>query len=128
VGQLLGTSQLEWMRDVQERAMPGTVVIERFTSARDAMGGFTDTPVAVGTVTGRIYPQNTRSFDEPIMGERVTSEGRWFATFPVGTDVTAEDRLVFAGRTYEVVRVNNDESWQTAVRCEVVTYNEERRA
>lgn len=108
--------------------MPGTVVIERATMTRDAMGGFSEAWAAVGTATGRIYPQNTRSFNEPLMGDRLTSEGRWFATFPVDTDVIAADRLLFQSRTFAVIRVNNDESLQTAVRCECVSHNEERRA
>lgn len=128
MGLLIGTADLAWMRTMQERAMPGSVVIQRHTMARDAMGGFVETWAAAGTVDGRIYPMNTRSIDEPVMGDRTTSESRWFATFPVGTDVTAEDRLLYQSRTFEIVRVNNDEDWQTAVRCECVALNEEQRA
>ena len=124
---LLTDGDLTWMRSVQQRAMPGTVVIERRTLSADALGGFTETWAASGTVLGRIYPQDVRSMVEPIAAAQVSQEARWFATLPVGTDVMASDRLLYATRTWEVVRVNNDEMWQTAVRCEVVTYNEERR-
>lgn len=124
---MLGTAALEWMRVMQQRAMPGSVVIERRTLAPDAMGGFTETWAAVGTVAGRIYPQDVRSVIEPIAGGQIADKSRWFATLPVGSDVQASDRLLYANRTWEVVRVNNDEMWSTAVRCELVTYNEERR-
>ena len=124
---LIGAPDLAWMKAIQARAMPGTIIIERHTLTRDQLGGFSEVWAAVGTVTGRIYPQNTRSFGEPVVGERVTSEGRWFATMPVGTDVLASDRLYYASRSWEVVRVNNDEMWQTAVRAECVSYNEEDR-
>lgn len=127
MAQLIQTPDLAWMRTMQGRAMPGTIVIERATLAADSLGGFSETWAAVGTVTGRIYPQNTRTFGEPVMGERITSEGRWFATMPVGTDVLASDRLYYASRSWEVVRVNNDEMWQTAVRAECVAHNEEDR-
>jgi head-tail adaptor len=127
MGVMLGTAALAWMRATQQRAMPGSVVIERRTLAADAMGGFTETWAAVGTVAGRIYPQDVRSVVEPIAGAQVTEKNRWFATMPAGTDVLASDRLLYASRTWEVMRVNNDEMWQTAVRCEVVTFNEERR-
>jgi head-tail adaptor len=123
---LITSADLTWMQGIQERALPGTVVIERATINHAALG--TETWLAVGTAIGRVYPQNTRSFNEPVMGERVTSEGRWFATLPTGTDVIAADRLLYASRTFEVIRVNNDESWMTAVRCECVSHNEERRA
>lgn len=124
---LIGAPDLAWMRAVQRQAMPGSIVIQRRTLARDAMGGMAETWAAVGTVDGRLYPQNRLASGEPILGERVTSEGLWFATFPTGTDVTAEDRLAYDGRTFEVVRVNNSEMWQTAVRAECVAHNEEAR-
>lgn len=107
--------------------MPGSIVIQRATYSRDVMGGMAETWVAIGTVTGRLYPMNVRTYGEPVMGERLTSETRWFATFPVGTDVTAEDRLSYDGRTFEVVRVNNSEMWQTAVRVECIAHNEDQR-
>jgi head-tail adaptor len=123
---MLTTNGLVWMRVMQERAMPGTVVIQRQTRTRDSMGGFTETWAAVGTALARIYPQdNQRS--EFVAGDRVAAETRWNATFPVGTDVSAEDRLLYQSRTWEVVGVNNDEMWQTAVRCECIALNEENR-
>lgn len=115
------------MRDVQERAMPGSVVIERHTLASDGRGGYSETWAAVGTVTGRIYPMVRRGMSETVGGGQVISETSWFATLPVGTDVDARDRLVVGSRSWEVMRVNNDEMWQTAVRCELQAHNEERR-
>ena len=125
---LLTSDDLSWMQDMQERILPGTIVIERYTSTRDPMGGMVNTWAAAGTVIGRIYPQNVRVYDEPLVGNQITSENRWYATLPMGTVVTAKDRLVASNRSFEVVRVNNSESYQTAVRCECVSYNEERRA
>ena len=124
---MITTSGLRWMQAMQERAMPGTVIIQRHTLTRDSMGGFAESWAAVGTVIGRIYPQNNQR-NEFIAGERVEAETRWNATFPVGTDVTAQDRLLYQSRTWEVVGVNNDEMWQTAVRCECTALNEEQKA
>ena len=124
---LLRTTDLTWMKALQQRAMPGTVVIERYTSAADGMGGYTQTWAAVGTVVGRIYPQRTQGNENPGGGQ-IISNTDWFATLPAGTDVTANDRLLYQARTWEVVRVNNDQMWQTAVRCELLAHNEERRA
>lgn len=124
---MVTADDLAWMQGMQNSIQPGTVIIERKTLAPASLG-FDETWAVVGTVMGRVYPNNNRTFGEPIMGDQTTSEGRWFATLPVGTSITAKDRLVYANRTFEVVRVNNSESFQTAVRCECVTHNEERRA
>ena len=45
-----------------------------------------------------------------------------------GSTVTAADRLVIDNRTWEIYEVNNSEMYQTAVRCEVYAFGEERRA
>jgi head-tail adaptor len=124
---LLSTSDLSWMRDTQELAMPGTVVIERRTLTANGMGGHTEVWAAVGTVIGRIYPRSTRGQGEVIGGAQVQSTMDWYGTFPTGTDVIAADRLLYQSRTWEVARVNNDEMYQTSLRCDLETLNEERR-
>jgi head-tail adaptor len=115
------------MRATQELAMPGTVVIERVTNTSNGRGGYTQTWAAVGTVNGRIYPRRTQGI-EIVTGGQIVSDTDWWGTLPTGTDVLAQDRLLYQTRTWEVVRVNNDEMYQTAVRCELTAFNEERRA
>lgn len=124
---MLTTAELAWMRGEQERLLPGTIVIERYTLTADGMGGFSEAWSAVGTVTGRIYPMTRRGQTEFEAGGQVVSETTWFATLPVGTVVTAKDRLVKGSRSWEISKVNNDEDYQTAVRCELAAHNEERR-
>lgn len=124
---LLSSADLTYMQGVQDTAQPGTVMIERYTYTSDGQGGYTETWAAVGTVTGRIYPMVRRGNAEGAAGAQVISETVWVATFPIGTDVTAKDRLRYNARTWEVLRTNNDEMWQTAVRCELSSQNEEAR-
>ena len=124
---LLPASALTWMRDTQERALPGTVVIQRKTLTGDGMGGYSEAWAAVGTVDGRIMQQASRQASEPVSGGQVASVTRWFATLPTCATVTATDRLLFESRTYEIISVNNDASYQTAIRCEVRAMNEEKR-
>lgn len=124
---MLPTSALTWMRGLQEQLMPGTVVIYRMAQTSDGMGGLADGWAAVGTVSGRIYPVNQRGNTEFVAGAQVISETKWYATLPVGTQITARDRVVSGGRSWEVVKVNNDEDWQTAVRAELSAHNEENR-
>lgn len=115
-----------WMTATQQSIMPGTVVIERYTMTPDGAGNQYEAWAAVGTVIGRIYPQRTQGL-EMVGGAQVLSETRWWGTLPVGTDVIERDRLVYSGRSWEVTRVNNDEMFQTAVRAELESENEERR-
>lgn len=123
---MISTAELTAMRATQGSAMPGTVVVERRTLTADGMGGETETWAAVGTVDGRIYPITQRG-TEPVTGGQPISMTEWWGTLPVGTDVVAADRLLYQSRTWEVVAVNNDEVWQTALRCELKAFNEERR-
>lgn len=123
---MLSASDLAYMRGLQNQAMPGTVVIERYTLTSDGAGGYTETWTAAGTVTGRIYPRRMQG-EERITGGQVVSETDWFATLPVGTVIDARDRLLYDNRTWEVVRVNNSEMYITAIRCELQSHNEERR-
>lgn len=124
---LLTATDLAFMQTTQEAAMPGTVVIERYSNIGDGMGGNYQQWAAVGTAIGRIYPQVRRGMAEMVGGAQVLAQSDWFATLPAGTDVTAADRLLYNSRTWEVTRVNNDEMWATCVRCEVEANNEERR-
>lgn len=107
--------------------MPGTAVIERASYAADGMGGQRETWAAVGTVDCRLMIQASRQGQEFVTGEQETSLTRWWATMPIGTDVLAQDRLLVASRNFEVVAVNNDEDYWSAVRCECIAFNEENR-
>lgn len=125
---MLTAADLAYMQDTQEEAMPGTVVIERFALTPDGTGMAYETWTAVGTAIGRIYPRSTRGQGEIVAGAQVLSTVDWYGTLPIGTDVTAKDRLLYQSRTWEVIRVNNDEMWATCIRCDLESMNEERRA
>lgn len=124
---LLAANDLVWMRAQQERIQPGTAVISRATLNSDGMGGNTETWGAIGTVTARLYPMAQRSDREMVTGGQIVSKSRWFVTMPNGTDVQPTDRVTMEGRTFEVTFINNDESFMTALRVEVVAHNEETR-
>lgn len=123
---MLSAADLAFMQDTQELAMPGTVVIERYALTSDGQGNAYEAWTAAGTVIGRIYPQRTMGM-EAVGGAQIQSEMKWWATLPIGTVVNENDRLLYNNRTWEVIRVNNDEMWQTCVRAELNSSNEERR-
>lgn len=122
---MLTAGELAQMQATQTAALPGTVVIERYALTADGMGGYSEAWTAAGTVQGRIYPASGGS--ERVTGGQPASSVQWWGTFPVGTSLTAKDRLRYAGRTFEVLAVNNGEMWQTAVRAELLSLNEEAR-
>ena len=124
---LLNAADLAYMQTTQAQAFPGSIVIERYISTSDGQGGQYQTWAAVGTVDGRIYPRTRLGMGEMVSGAQLMSITDWWATLPYGTDISAADRLVYSGRTWEIMRLNNDEMYQTAVRCECRSFNEERR-
>lgn len=124
MAQLLTQTDIAWMQDTQERAMPGTVVLYALTPSTDGMGGYTQARTNMGTVIGRISSQNSRAQSEGVTGGQVISQTKWFATLPVGTTVDASYEIDSGGRTFRVTEVNNPEHWQTAVRCTLELNNE----
>lgn len=124
---LLTVADLAYMDATQQEALPYAVVIERGTLVDNGMGGSYESWAAVGTVLGRIYPKSIPGGAERVAGAQVISEIRWAGTFPIGTIVYPQDRLFYGARTWEVISTNNDEVWQTAVRVELESLNEERR-
>lgn len=131
MAQLLDDSDLTWMRDLQGRIRPDSGTIYRFTegtATADGMGGFSDTEanwLSVGTSSLRVRPMDLRGRGELVTGGQVTALGRWDITLDDDAVVTPKDRIKTGDRVYEIVRINNDESWLTAVRVEAITYNEE---
>lgn len=124
---LLTVADLAYMDTTQQEALPGTVVIERYTTTDDGMGGETETWAAVGTAIGRIYAQTKVSGAERVAGAEIQSITDWWGTFPIGTDIIASDRLFYGNRTWEVTETNNGEMWATALRCALKAFDEERR-
>jgi head-tail adaptor len=122
---LIDTADLSWMRAMQNSALPGTAIIQRVTLAADGMGGYRETWSNVGTVDARLYTQASRALAEGEQGAQIVAETRWYVTMPVGTSVTAADRLSISGRLFEVTEVNNTQDWKTAVRCSVQAMNDE---
>lgn len=119
---------LSFMRETQTDALPGTAVIQGTVSTSDGQGGYYEGWSALGTVPARLYPVNRRAYAEGIGGAQLISETTWHITMPWDTVVDARNRVLMEGRTWEIVSVNNDENWRTAIRCEVKSFNEESRA
>ena len=113
---LLSAAEIADMRTEQNDTMPDSVVIWRYTSTPDGMGGQTETWAAVGTVTGRLAPAG-RAGAEGVIAERLTAAEPWVITVPTGGTVYERDRLAVGSRTFEVEYINAHAAWETALRC-----------
>ncbi len=111
----LTTSEIADMRSEQNETMPDTVVIWRYTSLSDGMGGVSETWASAGTVIGRLAPM-PRLAGERIIGEQLLAADAWVITVPNGTMVYERDRLGVGARTFEVEYTNAHEAWETALR------------
>ena len=111
----LTADQLSRMRDTQEGALPDTCTIQYPTVTADGIGQ----PVkswsnrATG-VECRIAPRTIR---ERILGSRETPVGEWVLTVPCDQTIETGDRVVYSSRTFEVVGVEKDESWELVTRA-----------
>ena len=121
---MLRTNDLYRMRQEQLKYLPGTAVIYRATLVSDGMGGQEETWSPIGTASCRIMPRKIEDREFPA-GSQLVSKMAWVVTLPHGTAVKAEDLIKIGSRTYEIISVNNDQSYQTAVRVDVISYNEE---
>ena len=123
---MLTTAHLTAMQAVQNTILPGTAIIQRYSETDDGMGNTLETWANVGTANCRLMPQVNRRM-EGVAGGQEISETLWYVTMPVGTVVTAKDRLKIGNRTFQITEVNNSQSYQTAVRCDCTAFNEELR-
>lgn len=123
---MLTAAELAAMRTVEQSAMSGTAVIRRATNTPDGTGSFTESLAAIGTVSCDVWAVSQR-LNEAVGGAQILSRGDWYITVPYGTDVKATDIIDVGSKSYEVVFVPNGSTWQTALRVEANSYNEEQR-
>lgn len=123
---MLTAAELAVMRTVEQSAMSSTAVIKRVTNTPDGTGSFTESFAAVGTVVCDVWPASL-SVGERVSGGQIVSRGEWYITIPYGTDVKAFDIIDVGSKSFEVTFVPNGSSWQTAMRVEANSYNEEQR-
>ena len=111
---LLSTAEITDMRSEQTGTLPDTVVIWRYTTASDGMGGNTESWTAAGTVVGRLAVPGRRSGDEGPIAERLTASDPWLITMPYNTTVYERDRLFVGSRTFEIEYISEHGEWETA--------------
>ena len=112
---MLSASQLSRMRDTQEDALPDTCTIQAPTVSKDAIGQPTKSWAARGTgIECRMSPREVR---ELVLGSRDTPVGEWVLTVAYDQTVETGDRVIYDSRTFEVVGVEKNESWELVTRA-----------
>lgn len=106
--------------------MSSTGIIRRATDTSDGTGSYYSALLPVGTVSCDVWPASPK-FGERIAGDQNTSIGDWYITVPYGTSLLASDVIEVDNKSYEITFVPNGSSWQTAIRVEANSYNEEKR-
>ena len=113
---------LDFLRSVQAGFLPELAAISRYTETNGPDGVVRDWQTVAADVPCRISSRTT-SASEGVGGDaQVRNVGDWRLWLPAMTDVTVRDRIVVAGRTFEVERVEG-ESYETAgaLSCTEVT-------
>jgi hypothetical protein len=116
---MLSAARLTRLRAVQEAAMPDECAIQRRTpGVRNAYGERTERWATVATVPCRmaLAPTQGSGLEQVLSIGVLTGVTRYHLTVPHGTEIRGEDRVVYAGKTYEVTAEVDDVTWQTAKR------------
>ena len=111
----LQATELSRMRSTQEDALPDTCTIQAPTVTKDGIGQPVKSWSARDTdIECRISPRNIR---ELVMGSRDTPVGEWVLTVAHDQTIETGDRVIYDSRTFEVVGVEKDESWELVTRA-----------
>lgn len=112
--------ELDDMRATLDASLPDVCAVRRSTRTADDQGGWGDGWATVATVPGRVSPAAATGNPDDTDGERISTTTRWVVTLPADVDVQNDDRLVIAGRTFEVQNVDARRSWEVSTRCAVL--------
>lgn len=116
---MLGTADLDWMRDTLEQLMPDTCVILSPTNTSDGQGGWTTTWGTAAQKRCRIDPGRKEMY-ERVTGAALQPYSWWWLTLPHDTVIDETYRVVVNGDTYNVVNHDDNKSWQATLRVAVM--------
>jgi hypothetical protein len=100
-------------RDVAEALFDTPMTVLRRAEAREPGGGFVSTYSSVWEGLGRYAPSSAAQTE---IAARLNYTTSVTITLPAGVDVQADDRVVAAGRTFEVFAVLGRRTWEIVTR------------
>lgn len=93
-----------FLQDLAGQFRPETATIQRGTDTVSGDGTSTSW-ATVATVSARLSPVGGAGSEGLGADQSIQAVADWRISLPVGTDVTARDRIVISGRTFEVSSV-----------------------
>lgn len=119
---MITTRQLAKMRQQVEDRLPDTCVIQASTNAVDTGGAFEKTWAAVtgGTVACRVDRLGQAQILNQVDALREQIEVRYQLTVPYDAPLAANYRVVHNTKTYDVLQLDIDHSWNVSKKAIVV--------
>lgn len=119
---MISTRQLARMRQQVEDRLPDTCVIQTHTGAKDSAGRPTQTWAAVtgGTVACRVDRMTSRQDMSFVDAAREQTEIRYQLTVPYDAPLEANCRVIHDGKTYEILQLDIDHSWNVSKKAFMV--------
>jgi hypothetical protein len=112
----LTPSELQYMQDTQEAAMPDTCTLRTVSYPSDGSGGWTEGTSAsdLTNVPCRISYNGGSRLVEAL---KITPERDYIASFPVRFVVKPGMQVIHSGVTFNVISTNEGASWTTVRRA-----------
>ena len=106
----LTTAELAQIRSDIADLLPDTGHILSLTQVSDGQGGFTDT---WGTATANVACRvDAQSGKEALESAAIQPFHRYMLTVPYDTTITTANRFYHSTTTYNIISVNDDQSWK----------------
>ena len=112
----MSADELALTRLPPEATLRGEAQIKRDVRTNNGVGGRVTTMTVVATVPAQL---SQLSGSERKQNERIERPATGVISLPYGTDVTANDLLVFGGVTYEVAFVPENQDVLSILRVQV---------
>jgi len=112
-------AQLARLRAAHSAVLVESCTIWRKVKATNAAGGAADSWEMVGQVACRLMPESNLRRTQALAAERETLISYYRLTVPHDADLRPDDRVVYAGNTYEIIALWGDHAQRTARRAVV---------
>ena len=114
---VLSDTELDAMRDTLDTSLPELAEIERATKVSDGRGGETLTWTTVASVPCRVAPVLARPPADQVTADLVTNVQKWVLTFPAGTNLAPDDRMIVGARRFNLYAVTAPRSYAVSTRA-----------
>lgn len=113
---VINSALLAKMRADVEARLPDTAVIYTVSRTSDGAGGWSDSLVASGTAICRVDPIGSSAVEARVVSNRDALTITYRLTLPYDTAIAVDNQVVIDGRTYQVVQMTVDHSWNVSKR------------